>query len=242
MNREFLELDSAINDACAPIFNLLAGLSDPNAVDDLPNDLRQAVETTFVTMERRFFEIQLTVAVVHDIKYAMAAYADEMVMSSRWQGKYDWMSQPLVVQFFGDTCAGVGFFRRLDQHKENFRSNLAVIQLYYSVLQFGFQGQYRLDGYEKLQAAMTHLQVELDQQIGTVERKLADDSAPENNLTYQLVGKQPYWVMISIGSAILMALVLNYATQTQRAISASAQSISILQAPNLSGFESYLKD
>ncbi|MFQ3292867.1 DotU family type IV/VI secretion system protein, partial [Reinekea sp.] len=159
MNQDFLELDSAINDACAPIFNLLAGLTDPSAVDDLDIELRQSVEATFIAMERRFFEIQLTVAIVHDIKYAMAAYADEMVMSSRWQGKYDWMTQPLVVQYFGDTCAGIVFFQKLEQHKQDFKSNLAVIQLYYSVLQFGFQGQYRLDGYEKLQAVMNNLQV-----------------------------------------------------------------------------------
>ncbi|MFQ3292171.1 DotU family type IV/VI secretion system protein, partial [Reinekea sp.] len=130
----------------------------------------------------------------------------------------------------------------LEQHKQDFKSNLAVIQLYYSVLQFGFQGQYRLDGYEKLQAVMNNLQVELDQQIGTVERKLADDSAPENKITYQLVGRQPYWVMVAIGSAVLMMLVLNYGSQTQQAISESAHSISVLQAPSFSGFESYLKD
>jgi type VI secretion system protein ImpK len=49
-----------------------------------------------------------------DAKFALAAFADEIVYHSTWPGKTQWLQNPLQLQFFGINTAGDGFFNNLD--------------------------------------------------------------------------------------------------------------------------------
>ena len=48
-----------------------------------------------------------------DAKYALAAFADEVIFHSTWPGKTQWLSNPLQLQFFQTNTAGDGFFSKL---------------------------------------------------------------------------------------------------------------------------------
>lgn len=91
-----------------------------------------------------------------DAKFALAAFADEVIYHSTWPGKTQWLSNPLQLQFFGINTAGDGFFVNLDNlHGQRGRNHVA--QIYFLCLSLGFQGKYRLRNQEGLQQVVEGL-------------------------------------------------------------------------------------
>lgn len=95
---------------------------------------------------------------VEDLRYALAAYLDEMVQYSEWPGRYEWGSRPLQAILFGDSQAGVRFFERLREARKRSR---AVVEIYYLCLVLGFMGQYQLGGTQDLEVLIEDLRHEL---------------------------------------------------------------------------------
>jgi type VI secretion system protein ImpK len=86
-----------------------------------------------------------------DVKYALAAFADEVIYHSNWPGRTQWLNNPLQLQFFHENTAGDGFFERLDMlHAQRGRDH--VTQIYFLCLALGFQGKFRLGAQEQLAA------------------------------------------------------------------------------------------
>lgn len=218
--------DSIIVECCAPIFSMTGQLSDP---DQVPDNFREEVDEAFLAMERKAFEKQLHPTLVRDIKYAMAAYTDEMVMGSGWPNKTAWVMRPLCVEFFGDSNAGEGFFTRLEVLQQDPAKHFLVLEHYYTCLQLGFQGVYKLHGLERLQALQSTLREKLDERRGPVERTLANSAAPESKLVYRISGRQPYWVMAAISAALVVVMLTIYSSNTRSAIAESAEAIQALQ-------------
>lgn len=223
MQSSVSDMDATLTECCAPIFNLVEALRDPESAEQVPATLRAEVEQAFIELERKAFEVQWPTSVTRDVRFGMAAYVDETVLSSRWPHKFDWMVKPLCVEFFGESNAGEAFFRRLTELREDLKANRAVVELYYSCLQFGYQGCYRLRGYEQLQALVATLRAQLEDLRGAVPRSLADEAVPESRLVYRISGNQPYWVMLSIGGAILMGMFLTYGSLMKESLSVSAE-------------------
>jgi type VI secretion system protein ImpK len=221
-------LDALIVEVCSPIFSLLVPLQIAEDADKAQSDLREHVEKSFVMLERRCFECQISPEHIKDIKYAMAAFSDEVVLNSRWDKKYDWMAKPLAIQFFGDSAIGQNFFVRLDELRQNFDEQFDIIQLYFSVLVLGFQGKYRLEGFEKLQAYISTLRTDIEKKLGQVPRTLSDAASPESQMSSRIAGQQPYWVMAVMLVAMTLIMTIFYSTKVQSAISSSAQKIEVM--------------
>ncbi|MEX2365256.1 MAG: DotU family type IV/VI secretion system protein, partial [Pseudohongiellaceae bacterium] len=99
------------------------------------------------------------------------------------------------------------------------------VELYFSCLQFGYQGSYKLKGFDQLQAYISTFRAQLDDQRGPVNRDLADQAVPERRLVYRIGGNQPYWVMAAVGGALMVALFLTYGGLMKTALSASADQL-----------------
>ena len=223
MQAEYSELDATLVEGCAPIFNLVEPLRNPDRAESVPAELRKDLEQAFLELERRAFEKQWPSSMTRDVRFGMAAYVDEMVMSSRWPHKFDWMVKPLCVEFFGESNAGEAFFDRLEELRQDLSNQRLVVELYFSCLQFGYQGCYRIRGYEPLQALVANLRAELEDLNGPVPRDLADQAVPESRLVYRIGGNQPYWVMASIGAAAMMSLFLAYGAMMRTSLEDSAE-------------------
>ncbi len=221
-------LDALIVEVCSPIFSLLTPLQVAEAADAAPDDLRESVEKSFVMLERRCFECQLAPEIIRDIKFAMAAFSDEVVLNSRWPNKYDWMAKPLCIEYFGDSAVGQTFFDRLNVIRAENTPNVDVLQLYFSVLVLGFQGKYRLDGYDQLQAYISAFRIEIEKFNAGVSRVLAENASPESKITSRIAGAQSYWVMAVLLVASLLGMTLLYSSKTQQAIARSADTIKVL--------------
>jgi len=84
---------------------------------------------------------------VEDIKYALCALCDEIVLSKGGALRDFWMPRLLQMRYFNENIAGEAFFERLAViRRESLRSE--VLRVYYLCLQFGFRGKYRVRGGE----------------------------------------------------------------------------------------------
>jgi type VI secretion system protein ImpK len=71
--------------------------------------------------------------------FATAAWIDETVLESGWQGRESWLQYPLQFQLFQTMNAGEEFFIRLSRLDSD---ETAVRQVYDFCLALGFQGKY----------------------------------------------------------------------------------------------------
>jgi type IV/VI secretion system ImpK/VasF family protein len=74
-----------------------------------------------------------------EARYAIVAFVDEQVLRSNWQGRTEWMSQPLQLQFYRETTAGENFFGRMRALTAR-GSYRAALEAYYLCIALGFVG------------------------------------------------------------------------------------------------------
>ena len=134
--------------AAASLLQLMARLrttySQPNALEVRDRALRQV---------QAFEQAARTAGVTGDqldkARFSLCASLDDLAQATPWGADGGWASRPLVLSFRDvlrstqGVQSGVGFFRLLDEVKQNPGTELAVLELMYLCLSLGFQGQYR---------------------------------------------------------------------------------------------------
>ena len=70
------------------IFHLVMPMISSNRGAGAIQDLRARLAKAFSDFEKRSFELQLDTSTISDVKYAMAAFVDEKVLSSAWPHKH----------------------------------------------------------------------------------------------------------------------------------------------------------
>ena len=98
--------------------------------------------------------------------FATAAWIDETVMESLWDGRNKWMQNPLQLQLFHTTNAGEEFFIRLQGLQDK---DIEVRQVYDYCLALGFRGKY----------FRTEDKPALDQVISENIRRINGDLSPK---------------------------------------------------------------
>jgi type VI secretion system protein ImpK len=137
---------------CSDVLSLILQLRNSRELP-APDILQRRVLQLFETMMQNRREARIPEQDMIDAKFALAAFADEIVYHSTWPGKTQWLSNPLQLQFFGLNTAGDGFFSNLDNlYGQRNRSHVA--QIYFLCLALGFQGKYRLRQQEGLSAVV----------------------------------------------------------------------------------------
>ena len=140
---------------CSDVLSLILQLRNSRDLP-APDILQRRVLGLFETMMQNGREARIPEQDMVDAKYALAAFADEVIYHSTWPGKTQWLSNPLQLQFFQLNTAGDGFFVNLDNlHGQRGRSHVA--QIYFLCLALGFQGKYRLRQQEGLAAVVEGL-------------------------------------------------------------------------------------
>lgn len=86
---------------------------------------------------------------VDDTLYALAAYADE-VMLARAATREAWLPRLLQLALFGENTAGTGFFTRLDALRRD-PTRGETLLVYYAVLALGFRGRYASEDAARLE-------------------------------------------------------------------------------------------
>jgi type VI secretion system protein ImpK len=179
-----------------------------NAADESLELFREEITKSFDVLERMAFERQIDTGTVQDAKYALAAFVDEVVLASENPGRMEWMSGPLQLEYFGEHLAGENFFQKLNALRQGGEKNLELLELYYTCLQLGFEGMYRMRGLEALMALQVDLRSQIDGYRGIVDPKLAPDGVPKTGIIARVSRHVPYWV---IGAVTVGLVFFSYA-------------------------------
>jgi type VI secretion system protein ImpK len=135
---------------CSDVLSLILQLRNSRDLP-APDILQRRVLGLFETMMQNGREARIPEQDMTDAKFALAAFADEVIYHSNWPGRTQWLNNPLQLQFFQENTAGDGFFERLDMlHAQRGRDH--VTQIYFLCLALGFQGKFRLGQHEQLNA------------------------------------------------------------------------------------------
>lgn len=170
--------------------------------------LQRRVLGLFETMMQNGREAGLPEQDMIDVKFALAAFADEVIYYSSWAGRTQWLSNPLQLQFFGINTAGDVFFNNLDNLYGQ-RGRTHVAEVYFLCLALGFHGKYRLRNLEGLPPIVEGVgnYVALSEGAGDV---LAPNALRRDGAR-SLVRKELPFVALSVGFfalALLIVLVL----------------------------------
>jgi type VI secretion system protein ImpK len=137
---------------CSDVLSLILQLRNSQDLPG-PDILQRRVLGLFETMMSNGREAGIPEQDMNEVKYALAAFADEVIYHSNWPGRTQWLNNPLQLQFFQENTAGDGFFERLDMLYSQ-RGRDHVTQIFFVCLALGFQGKFRLGQQEGLAAVL----------------------------------------------------------------------------------------
>lgn len=77
--------------------------------------------------------------------YAAAAFADERLLAFAWNGRREWLDQPLELHFFNSRSSGDRIFSAIEELSRTSLADRAIGALYLCMLDLGFTGRYDPD-------------------------------------------------------------------------------------------------
>ena len=185
------------------ILEIRAGVVQPSS------DLRRTVDTLLKEMERTAQISAHSEAQVQATKFALAAFADETVLTATFPLRDEWEKYPLQLEYFGEQLAGVKFFERLEELMKVPEENADVIEVYYLCLLIGYKGKYKIYLEEKLKGVIENVA----ESLRRVNRLQSGELSPHWKITDQPERKRetaiPTWAKVS-GVIALSLLVLFY--------------------------------
>jgi type VI secretion system protein ImpK len=104
-----------------------------------PAELRDRLTALIDAQERRAREGDVSWDAYVEARFAVLAWADELIMNSPWPGRGDW--QHLMLKYYGTLNAGNQFFEHLERLPASERD---VLEIYYFCLALGFEGKFAL--------------------------------------------------------------------------------------------------
>lgn len=127
----------------APLVNVVFQLSCCNKNLEINKELA-AIEQFFQQFEKSAREHNLPDKDAYYIKYALAAFVDEIIGFSELKNCQQWRANPLQLRLFNEHMAGEGFFEKLQELQQDISENIDLLELYNVCLELGFQGRYRM--------------------------------------------------------------------------------------------------
>src|SRR5436190_1341139 len=142
----------ALADLCGDLLAFALQLkksSDPGDAEAM----RLKVDEQFRALETKARQVDVPQEDVQQAKYAIAAFIDEMILTSSWGLKESWADKPLQLAYLKRFAAGEEFYNRTDTLRGAKKNS--VLEVYYLCLALGFRGKYvDLQGMEKKKVLM----------------------------------------------------------------------------------------
>lgn len=199
-----VRLDTSLAGLAAPVLELVmqvrAGLVTPSM------ELRQKVDELLKHLEKRGESLRYPEKQVQAVKFALAAFVDETVLTANFHLRDEWEKYPLQLQYFGEHLAGVKFFDRLDELLQQPEANGEVIEVYYLCLLVGYKGKYKIYLEDQLKGVIQ----DTGERLRKVGRLVEAELSPHWKVVDQPEPPRdpglPLWV--KIGSGVLVGMVI----------------------------------
>lgn len=190
-----------------------------------PASLKNKIIDMLDRFEKRAKSASIDNEKIYLSKFALIAFLDESIISSEWNRKDAWLSEPLQLKLFDTFNAGEEFFTNLDNLRQRTASNRDVLEIYYLCLTLGFKGKYQLQSPENLRRIIDDLNLELHPEM----YKAVDSISPQGNPSVEYVssssGGIPVWVyplaaiiIIAVLEVIFSLMVSGNAESTAEAL------------------------
>jgi type VI secretion system protein ImpK len=137
-------------------------------------------------------------------KFALVAFLDETIISSSWNQKDSWLSEPLQLKLFNTFNAGEEFFDKLGSLRQRSSSNREVLEIFFLCLTLGFKGKYQLQSPENLRRVIDELNVELHPGTSGIFENLSPNGKPKDFLIQSVKGKFPVWIYPAAAIVIII--------------------------------------
>ena len=172
-----------------------------------PEHLRTRLHHLFRVAEEQGKSVGIQSDAYTHARYAVTAYIDEMIISSRWANREQWSARPLQYDFFGEYVAGEGFFQHLDTIRRSLPLNADLLEVYGLCLILGFEGQYRIHERERLRGLIEDVSREVQAKRGDVPVLSPHGKRPEELM--ELVKRElPVWVVLVTSAGIVLLFYL----------------------------------
>ena len=186
-----------------PVFDLLlklqAGLVEPS------NEVRPSIKRLLDEFEKRGVTLRYGQNQIQNVKFALAAFADEVMLSADFPLREEWEKFPLQLEYFREHLAGVKFFEKLDELLKHAETEADVIEVFYVCMLLGLKGKYKIYMEDQLKGVMEATANEL-RRVGRLQET---DLSPHWKVTDQPPPPPkrgvPLWMKISAG--VLLVLV-----------------------------------
>jgi type VI secretion system protein ImpK len=138
-------------------------------------------------------------------KFALVAFLDETIISSSWQQKEVWLSDPLQIKLFETFNAGEEFFNFLNELSQRTGANTEVLEVYYLCLSLGFKGKYQLQSPENLRKIIDDLNLELHPETYKDIDSISPNGKPRQSFVQTVRSGLPLWVY-PLGALIVFVI------------------------------------
>ncbi len=103
-----------LSDCFLELFTFIRYLADSPELEGVPFEtVRQDVDALIARLDERAKLVDASPEQFDMARFAVFAWADESVLCSNWEGRREWLKQPLQRQHYGTVNAGEEFFARL---------------------------------------------------------------------------------------------------------------------------------
>jgi type VI secretion system protein ImpK len=201
-SRSESDLISLATPVIETILRLKAGLLTPS------KELRRTIDEYLKQAEQRGEKRAYPAAQLQAMKFALAAFVDETVLTADFPLREEWEKYPLQLEYFGEHLAGVKFFERLEEMLKDTEKQAELIELYYLCLLLGYKGKYQIYYEDQLKNLIDKLAEHL-RRVGRLRLSLlsphwkaTDQPAPPSAEGF------PLWAKISLAVAIGLVIVI----------------------------------
>lgn len=223
--REAKSLLDLLYDGLYVVFMLKSGQRPSQA-----GSFREHIRNLLIDFERGALSLKAPAEDVFLSKFAFCALVDETMLMTPSAARDDWERRPLQLELFGEQLAGERFFEHLEKLRADNPPRVQVLEVFHMCLLLGFQGQYVLEGSEKL----NYLTGRLGDEIAHIKGKRASFAphwAPPDRIMHTLRNEVPLWVIASVfaclGLLAYLGLQWGLARQTRSDLAAYHQVINL---------------
>ena len=164
--------------------------------------------------------------VVLAARYVLCAALDEAVLSTPWGNQSEWAQHPLLVALHREAWGGEKFFDMLDRTAKDPGKFIALMELQYLALVFGFAGKYQVQerGQDKLLEIQQSLYRRIRDRRGASPTALSLRWRGLEDRRNPILQYLPWWVVSAAALPILaIAFTAFYATLAGNAAPVQAQ-------------------
>lgn len=176
------------------------------------DDLKQKLAKEVSAFEQQALGAGIQQEKVRMASYALCTFLDEIIQNTPWGSQSNWGHQSLLILFHKEAFGGERFFQVIDNIVKQPAQNLQLIEFYYVLLSFGFEGKYRLiaNGMNSLEKQRQELYQLLQRLNGDFVPELSPRWQGQQNPKAALAAQLPLWVFASVAGGLLLLCYLGF--------------------------------